>query len=51
MFAAGSAARCHGEAMPVDVSAQDLAYTKEDDAAIDRVGHPTALISAAAGSR
>ncbi|KAJ7126761.1 GMC oxidoreductase-domain-containing protein [Mycena epipterygia] len=30
-----NAARCHDAAMPVDVSAQDMAYTQEDDVAIE----------------
>ncbi|KAJ6520923.1 GMC oxidoreductase-domain-containing protein [Mycena vulgaris] len=34
-FADGSEARCHDEAMPVDVSAPDIVYTKEDDDAIE----------------
>ncbi|KAJ6574745.1 GMC oxidoreductase-domain-containing protein [Mycena capillaripes] len=34
-FAAGSAARCHDDATSVDISTQDITYTKEDDAAIE----------------
>ncbi|KAJ7275401.1 GMC oxidoreductase-domain-containing protein [Mycena haematopus] len=34
-FADASAARCHGEAMPVDISASDIVYTDEDNEAID----------------
>ncbi|KAJ6519466.1 GMC oxidoreductase-domain-containing protein [Mycena sanguinolenta] len=34
-FADGSAARCHDEAMPVDISAPDIVYTDEDNMAID----------------
>ncbi|KAF7353998.1 GMC oxidoreductase [Mycena venus] len=34
-FTDASAASCHEEVVPVDISAQDIAYTKEDDAAIE----------------
>ncbi|KAJ7237305.1 GMC oxidoreductase-domain-containing protein, partial [Mycena haematopus] len=40
-FADESAARCHGEANPVDISAQDIFYTKEDDAAIETFNRNT----------
>ncbi|KAF7340007.1 GMC oxidoreductase [Mycena venus] len=35
MFADKSAARCRDEGIPVDVSAADIQYTEEDDAAIE----------------
>ncbi|KAF8213497.1 hypothetical protein K438DRAFT_1956877 [Mycena galopus ATCC 62051] len=34
-FADESLARCHDEAMPVDISAPDIVYSAEDDAAIE----------------
>lgn len=34
-FSDQSAARCHDEAIPVDISAPDISYTEEDDAVID----------------
>ncbi|KAJ7170886.1 GMC oxidoreductase-domain-containing protein [Mycena crocata] len=35
MFSNGSEANCRADAMPVDVSAPDIDYTREDDAAIE----------------
>ncbi|KAJ7455242.1 GMC oxidoreductase-domain-containing protein [Mycena galericulata] len=35
VFSEGSEARCNDVAIPVDVSAADITYTKEDDAAIE----------------
>ena len=35
-FPKGSAAEIRGSATPVDISAPDIVYTKEDDEAIDR---------------
>jgi len=35
VFAHESPSRCHDEAIPVDIAAPDIAYTKEDDAAIE----------------